>query len=341
MATPSVPASLGLYETAAELVTKGRYARAAEKLEGAAAAAAQELAAEDCLVVALLRAEQASAVYCHSVAPTLTVAEADEARETIKSVLLPQFLSTLTRRKAAGTLLPGRCRAAEVAWFWAAVERKLLQDGAVYAAARASAEAAAPEVGLDAYLKAAYVTLDVLRRMGPLQMPREMQRSLAAFVASAFELMAQPRELLSIVADNNTCVLSAGPEQLLARNARRTFQNETFCSNVDGEAFFTLVTAWQRVERSGAIAMRQLDADHFPTLSIRAGLAAAAADAAVRGLHECALDTCASKEVHVSQFKRCGACRTVSYCCREHQLADWPAHKAACKAARKATPVSK
>ena len=30
------------------------------------------------------------------------------------------------------------------------------------------------------------------------------------------------------------------------------------------------------------------------------------------------------------------SCRGVVYCCREHQVSDWPAHKAACKAARKA-----
>ena len=30
----------------------------------------------------------------------------------------------------------------------------------------------------------------------------------------------------------------------------------------------------------------------------------------------------------------CAACKTVAYCCKEHQVEDWPAHKAACKAAR-------
>jgi hypothetical protein len=28
------------------------------------------------------------------------------------------------------------------------------------------------------------------------------------------------------------------------------------------------------------------------------------------------------------------------YCCKEHQTADWPAHEAACKAARKAAAVA-
>ena len=64
--------------------------------------------------------------------------------------------------------------------------------------------------------------------------------------------------------------------------------------------------------------------------------AATNADLAAGRLQQCALAGCALKEVHASQFKRCGACRTVAYCCREHQVEDWPSHKAACKAARKA-----
>jgi hypothetical protein len=35
-------------------------------------------------------------------------------------------------------------------------------------------------------------------------------------------------------------------------------------------------------------------------------------------------------------FKACGACHTPAYCCKEHQTEDWPAHKAACKAAQAA-----
>ena len=40
------------------------------------------------------------------------------------------------------------------------------------------------------------------------------------------------------------------------------------------------------------------------------------------------------KEVHAAQYKKCGACKAAVYCCREHQVVDWPAHKKACKAAR-------
>ena len=50
----------------------------------------------------------------------------------------------------------------------------------------------------------------------------------------------------------------------------------------------------------------------------------------------CALAGCGAKEAHPAHFKSCSACCTVVYCCQEHNVEDWPAHKAACKAARKA-----
>ena len=35
---------------------------------------------------------------------------------------------------------------------------------------------------------------------------------------------------------------------------------------------------------------------------------------------------------HSVGAKRCSACRSVRYCCKEHQQADWPRHKPACRA---------
>ena len=54
------------------------------------------------------------------------------------------------------------------------------------------------------------------------------------------------------------------------------------------------------------------------------------------GLRSCTLAGCGAKEAHLAQFKRCAACKAVVYCCCEHQVAGWPSHKRACKAARTA-----
>jgi hypothetical protein len=42
-------------------------------------------------------------------------------------------------------------------------------------------------------------------------------------------------------------------------------------------------------------------------------------------------------EPHAKAFKLCSACMRVVYCTKEHQAADWPAHRAACKAARRSS----
>jgi len=69
--------------------------------------------------------------------------------------------------------------------------------------------------------------------------------------------------------------------------------------------------------------------------------AARAAASAPELLRSCALASCGAKEAHKAHFSRCGACKTVVYCSKDCQLADWPAHKKACKAARKAAEAAK
>jgi hypothetical protein len=61
------------------------------------------------------------------------------------------------------------------------------------------------------------------------------------------------------------------------------------------------------------------------------------AAAASGKLKSCALASCAAREAHPSHFSKCGACKTVAYCCKEHQQADWPA----CKAARSKAAAAK
>ena len=57
------------------------------------------------------------------------------------------------------------------------------------------------------------------------------------------------------------------------------------------------------------------------------------------GLRDCALPSCAKTEKTVKEFAGCSGCRSVVYCCLEHQALDWRAHKKACRekeAARRA-----
>jgi hypothetical protein len=144
------------------------------------------------------------------------------------------------------------------------------------------------------------------------------------FVASAFDMIH-----LRIGA-------SSMPEATLVRNAQIVIEErQRFRATCEWQA--RIFAAWRRLQSSGVLQRRGIlhgasiaEADRARTNDT------AAATAVARGLHFCALPSCGAQEVHASQFKRCSACLGVVYCCKEHQVQDWPAHKAACRAARKA-----
>ena len=53
-------------------------------------------------------------------------------------------------------------------------------------------------------------------------------------------------------------------------------------------------------------------------------------DVEKHGLRDCALPSCSKMEKTVKEFAGCSGCRSVVYCCVEHQALDWRAHKKAC-----------
>ena len=57
----------------------------------------------------------------------------------------------------------------------------------------------------------------------------------------------------------------------------------------------------------------------------------ACADIVEHGLRDCALFSCSKSEKTVKEFAGCSGCRSVVYCCLEHQALDWRAHKKACR----------
>jgi hypothetical protein len=109
------------------------------------------------------------------------------------------------------------------------------------------------------------------------------------------------------------------------------------CARATCEWQARILTAWHRLQSSGVLQRRGiLQGMSRVTAYNTHQRSTAAATAAARRLHVCALHTCGAQEVHASPFKRCSACLSAVYCCKEHQVQDWPAHKAACRAARKA-----
>lgn len=309
MAAAGLDALRALDKKASELLKKAHYARAAEKLD-AAVVAAKALGHADCLITATLQVEAAVAWFSQGAAPGVLGADRDAAMKRA-ALHLPEAHAVLERRKAAGTLQSFKCRPAEVAW--GAMRARLTTAGV--------RKCLAPFVGYEAFLLAASVELDSFdyTDMGRIA-------ELVSFVVSAADMMLQPRE-------NFECPIPG--EIGFVTSLQRGYSN--IVATAAAPLFRALLDAWRRLESSGLLQERKLD---LMCGIVKRGLDTMMATDEARHasavLHTCALETCGAREVHESQFKKCGACRTAAYCSKEHQTTDWPSHKAACKAARKA-----
>ena len=324
----------GLLSGVNTLVTKamkahfrGSFARAAECF-GDALEAACALQPADSLVLAFLRVHQAYNLYEHALTEGVPSAEKLAAQRRVL-ILLEAASPTLRSRRAAGTLLVGRRRAEDaLAAHFEAENRKLMAKDYPLPSDTFSLTS----VFRDTYLLAAYTALrtrqamllnvDVPAALTLPEMSEELILAHFSFVASALDLMAEPWLPRGI---ESVSPIAA----MLVKIVRYLLQHGAGDAVVSG--------AWERLQRSGALQLSIMDEGMERALRGESDTKSAVKAAiAQRGLRSCALEGCAAREVSVSQFKGCGACKTVVYCCREHQLEHWPAHKAACKAARKA-----
>jgi hypothetical protein len=182
-------------------------------------------------------------------------------------------------------------------------------------------------VGYRAFLAAARTAVAAMLLAALLQLPISSALSSACWelIADACDPMLLPRSVSTIVASESSF---AQRMQVLMK----------YGFVVPQDAVGTrLLATWRRVERSGLLRFIDRCDELGKDLHEFLGCTAAAA-AAAPGLRPCALASCGAREKHRSgaaHFKSCAACRGVAYCCKEHQTADWPSHKTACKAARK------
>jgi hypothetical protein len=237
--------------------------------------------------------------------------------------LVPPMMALLERRRLAGTLLFGKCALHEIEWGsqqLAAVESCDVSETAL----------SAQFVGYEAYLRVArlgllWVYLVGCRPSWVPALPTAAQTELIFSCATmALDLMRTRRQDKNAAYDYEAAFQSLVLEVVL--------RNDVHISSENRDA---LVAALDRLKCSGVLEERGMDAALKHTRQEGQRMAAEAeADNEACGLHSCA--HCGARELHVAHFKRCAACKAQRFCCKECQLANWPQHKAACKAARKA-----
>jgi len=333
MSSEVIARVLVFYRKALELDMKGHNQRAAENYSRAVEAA-RALGADN-LVVADMQRCQAVTLMNYAVTVKNTEAAVDPvavAAYRADSVALHSAaMAALERRRVAGTLLEGKCTAAEEAWCAA----KFTEAGKM---SEVDAAAWAPLVGYDIYLlnsqSVLYLLVNAWSCVG--ECSATQLRAFAQFVVHAADLMQQPR---------SHSTMYMGAEVNFVEAFSTVMALDLGARGLDASLVQLLTDAWLRLQRSGVLETRGVHdgirRDEQITASDRDEHAAAIRTAmAAPGLRSCALPGCGAKEAHPKHFKRCSACQAVVYCSKEHQLEAWPAHKAACKAARKAKAAS-
>jgi hypothetical protein len=330
MASPDTVSALSC--KAVTLQAKGHSARAAENFGLAHRLASTPAPPANCLIGAALQLSVIACTLQHFELRTTPLAEMAEFVWQAMTVLLPAAVATLRARRDAGTLLGGKCRATEEAW-------QTGQAGAILRAnGNSDAKAArySSLVGYATFLQAAtqafeigetaayYHTLHLSGREAYLETHHALT---CALVEEAVELMCQPRrhnsECIACETNLAKCMLGYGVTNCRAAH----MMPEPHRARV--------VAAFRRLHASGTLADRDISAglvagDEESDERSRAVSAAAVS----RRLRGCGLGACRAREAHPAQFKLCSACKTVAYCCKQHQADGWAAHKAACKAAR-------
>jgi len=336
-------AALGPYARAStlsckgvELMFRGHMERSLEKYREALAAA-RAVGAEDCLVTAFLTVEVA---LCNAIALLRRSLEQQSGfldRPSVAASTLHDFAEAVTgaaavarRRRFAGSHQPE-----EQAWYVAHQATMWRARGDSESKALADAKHLA-SLGSETTGRAACTSLYI-----PLAATKE-----ALFGAS--ELSSRLRAVCDLA---DEAVALAGPQRV--KDTFSAYEAELKEYLRDGVELWRqqsstaahaerLAEALEQLRLHGAYSAEDLARSDEDVKSLHAKLVAArSAASAPELLRHCALASCSAKEAHKAHFSRCSACKTVVYCSKDCQLADWPAHKKACKAARKAADEAK
>ena len=289
-----------------------RHARNAE-LSAQAAVQAEALFGDDSLVVADLRLAESEALN-HLNLESSGVEKLAFLRQSWN--VLMSVIPLLLRRLEADTLLPGTVREAELdfdAHTQAAATKA--QNGPDPSPARL--REIASTMGYTTLIMAMFRSLDLLWMP---YWPAAQKGMVESFVLQGLDII--PRTA-GVPAD-----LIADEEQLVAAIEERMDPQKygsAFCAAVLRKGRSPEVVNVLRargVLQTGVAKHEHSDAEFY---------ARQRADIAKHGLRGCSLPSCSKTEKTVKEFAHCSGCRSVVYCCLEHQALDWKAHKKACK----------
>ena len=289
-----------------------RYARAAE-LSASAAASAEALFEENSLVVANLRMDESQALNCLA----LKASGAERAAFVRRAwAVLVSVLPLLLHRVEANTLLPGTVREEELdyyAYLQAAITKAVDDPVPPPAALRAVAST----MGYVTLVLAMFRSLDLLR----------LPFWSAAHKRMVESFVLQGLDIIPLTAGIHANLIAAEDHlvKMIEKIMNPRDYEPAFCAAVLRKWRSNAVSS---VLRARGVLQTRIAASHQETAEFEARQRA---DSAKHGLHNCALPSCSKPEKTVKEFAGCSGCRSVVYCCLEHQALDWRAHKKACR----------
>ena len=191
MAAVNISTVLKLTNKAGTLAVSGQFASATAKY-GEALAAAEALQQEDCVVASWLRCVYSDHLLDYKYVQGLSPERLEEVLQLIFQHLVPTALVALNRRRKAGTLLRGACRAYEQAYFY---EMSKLRAGTGDSRNRRSTRVTrdvGERCGFDTYVFAArFAVIRVGNVYGEVVPLRDaLLSSHCRFIADAIDLVA-------------------------------------------------------------------------------------------------------------------------------------------------------
>ena len=302
-----------LCDSALAFERKGFFPRAAAMYDQAVQAALA-LAQPDCLVVVSVQLMCVNAL-TYVASDAESVAERMEAAGQLMN-LQDDAIDTLQRRLAQGTVMPGRCRAYEVAWY-DVFNASLSGHGGIPPSAAGKAEWAT-RVGSDSLLRAGNNVLqEVLSSQqagGGLDPDVQKRCALVVSALDALAHFAAEGRAKAEAGAPGACLWTVTQSTLVASMLQATAQGALRPGTRVGGA---LLTAWGRVEATGFLRAMGGPAEAHADSAVRliAQREAARAKAAkAPQCRACALPSCDKNEAHPGHFKVCSACKGAAYC---------------------------